>query len=128
MRFRMPSNTSTTELTRERTSRIRCGLLMLVMLLAACRDPNAHTSKIVLETEKAGAGNDISALTSEELRRWFASQPAPFVQKINGECAPLRAKASAEWHLRTAEGRVCDAVAQVAPLMFTPYQADPRKY
>jgi hypothetical protein len=94
----------------------------------ACHDPNAQNSRIVVEVEHAGAGKDISALTTPELTQWFANQTASFVHKINDECAPLRTKAPAAWHMRTAEGRVCDAVLQVAPLKFTPYEADHTRY
>jgi hypothetical protein len=121
-------NISITGQIRERTNRFRYGLLLVLVLLSGCRDPHAQSSTIVREVEQAGAGTDISALTAEELRRWFANQTPSFVQKINGECAPLRKTAPAAWHMRTAEGRVCDAVAQIAPLMFKPYQADPRTY
>jgi len=94
----------------------------------ACHDSNAQKSQVVVEVERAGAGNDISSLTTQEIAQWFTHQPAPFVHKVNDECAPLRAKAPAAWHMRTVEGRVCDAVLQVAPLTFTPYGADHTKY
>ena len=103
-------------------------LLSLFWGLTACQDPNAQQSAIVREVEHAGAGKDISSLTSEELARWFANQPAVFVQQVNTECKPLRTKAPAAWHLRTAEGRVCDAVMQVAPLKSVPYKADQTAY
>jgi hypothetical protein len=94
----------------------------------ACHDPNAQSSQIVVDVEKAGAGKDISSLTTPELAQWFAHQPATFVHKIDGECAPLRGKAPAAWHMRTAEGRVCDAAQQAAALTFTPYDADHTRY
>ena len=94
----------------------------------ACHDPNAQSSQIVVEVEKAGAGKDISSLTAQELAQWFAHQPATFVHKVNDECAPLRSKAPAAWHMRTAEGRVCDAAQQAAALTFTPYDADHTRY
>ena len=128
MQFRMLFSTWITDQIHERISRLRYVLPLALIGLAGCRDPHAHNSVIVQEVERAGGGNDVSAITADELRRWFANQPAPFVQKINGECAPLRKAAPAAWHMRTTEGRVCDAVAQVAPLMFKPYQADPRTY
>jgi hypothetical protein len=124
----MLSNTSTIRQIPRAINCTRGALLIPVLLLQwACYDPNAHTSAIVREVEQAGAG-DISSVTSEELLRWFANQPDPFVQKINGECNPLRSKAPAAWHMRTAEGRVCDAVAKIAPLTFTPYGADHTRY
>ena len=111
------------------TKRICLSLLLLGFCGQwGCRDPNAQISSVVVEVEHAGAGNDISSLTTPELTQWFTHQPAPFVHKINDECAPLRAKAPAAWHMRTAEGRVCDAVLQVAPLTFTPYEADHTRY
>jgi hypothetical protein len=94
----------------------------------ACHDPNAQSSQIVVEVEKAGAGTDISSLTTPELAQWFSHQPATFVHKVNDECAPLRSKAAAAWHMRTAEGRVCDAAQQAAALTFTPYDADHTRY
>jgi hypothetical protein len=94
----------------------------------SCQDPNAQQSAIVREVEYAGAGKDVSSLTPEELARWFANQPAVFVLRVNTECKPLRIKAPAAWHMRTAEGRVCDAVLQVAPLKSVPYQADQTAY
>jgi hypothetical protein len=106
----------------------RGALLVPVLLFQwACYDPNAHTSPIVREVEQAGAG-DISSLTSDELARWFALQPGSFVHKINDECNPLRSKAPAAWHMRTAEGRVCEAAGEIAPLKFIPYTADPKAY
>ena len=118
----------TTGQIRGNISRLRYVLPLALIGLCGCRDPHAQSSAIVQEVERAGAGNDISAITADELRRWFANRPPPFVQKINGECDPLRKSAPAAWHMRTAEGKICDAVAQVAPLMFTPYKADPRTY
>jgi hypothetical protein len=103
-------------------------LILLFLGLTACQDPNAQQSAIVREVEHAGAGKDISSLTSEELAGWFTNQPAVFVQQINAECKPLRTKAPAAWHMRTAEGRVCDAVMQVAPLKSVPYKADHTAY
>lgn len=103
-------------------------LSSLFWALTACQDPNTQQSAVVRKVEKAGAGKDISSLTSEELARWFANQPAVFVQQINTECKPLRSKAPAAWHMRTAEGRVCDAVMQVAPLKSVPYKADQTAY
>jgi hypothetical protein len=108
---------------------INSGSLAFIILgLVACKDPNAHQSSIVLEVERAGAGKDISAITSEELSRWFVNQPAAFVQQINAECKPLRIKAPAAWNMRTAEGRVCDAALQAAPLKSVPYKADQTAY
>src|SRR4051794_20212927 len=111
---------SSTLITQQITNTIKCltGLLLfsIMFLEWACRDPNAQSSSIVAEVEKAGAGSDISSLTTPELAQWFTHQPAAFIHKINDECAPLRTKAPAAWHMRTAEGRVCDAVLQVAPL------------
>jgi hypothetical protein len=94
----------------------------------SCQDSNAQQSAIVREVEHAGAGKDVSSLTSEELARWFANKPAVFVQQVNTECKPLRTRAPAAWHMRTAEGRVCDAVLQVAPLKSVPYNADQTAY
>ena len=102
--------------------------ILLFCGLNACKDPNAQQSAIVREVERAGAGDDISSLTSEELARWFANQPATFVHQINAECKPLRAKAPAAWNTHTAEGRVCDAVMQIAPLKSVPYKADQTAY
>ena len=103
-------------------------LILCFVAFTACQDPNAQQSAIVRQVEHAGAGKDISALTAEELARWFANQPAVFVQQINADCKPLRTKAPAAWHMRTAEGRVCDAVMQVAPLKSVPYKADQTAY
>jgi hypothetical protein len=103
-------------------------LIIFCWGVISCQDPNAQQSAIVREVEHAGAGKDVSSLTSEELAGWFANQPAVFVQQINSECKPLRPKAPAAWHMRTAEGRVCDAVMQVAPLKSVPYKADQTAY
>ena len=116
-----------------RITRIIKGVRYLLLVCAvgveyACHDPNAQSSHIVVEVEKAGAGNDISSLTTQELAQWFAHQPATFVHKVNDQCAPLRSKAPAAWHMRTAEGRVCDAAQQAAALAFTPYDADHTRY
>ncbi len=117
-------------LTKERIKRAtKLGAPTLIILaLVACQDPNAQQSAVVREVERAGAGRDISSLTSEELARWFVNQPATFVQQINTECKPLRAAAPTAWHMRTAEGRVCDAVMQAVPLKSPHYGADQTAY
>ena len=129
MQFRTFSSTSIMERITRPIRLVFCavaGILLVAQL--GCRDSNAQNSAIVVEVEKAGAGNDIPSLTTDELKQWFAHQPPLFVHKINNECTPLRTKAPAEWHMRTAEGRVCDAVLPIAALKSVPYGSDHTAY
>lgn len=101
--------------------------IALLAGLVGCSDPNAQSSAIVREVERAGAG-DASSLQMPELVQWFANQPPTLTEKINQQCIPLRQKAPAAWHMRTAEGRICEAAGYLAPLIPHEYTADPRRY
>lgn len=93
---------------------MRAGIAVFFSLLAvACSDPNAHSSAIVRQVEAAGAG-DISSSQVPEIASWLVRHnDRRLIATVNSECAPLRRAAPVNWTFRTAEGRVCAAVASV---------------
>jgi hypothetical protein len=88
-------------------------LIVTLLLLTACGDPNAQSSSIVRQLEAAGAGN-VASLTEPEISDWLARHnDRTLIARLNGECQPLRSRADASWTYRTAEGRICKAVASL---------------
>ena len=85
----------------------------MLFLLGACADPNAQSSAIVRQVEAANAGN-VASLTEPEISDWLARHnDRTLIARLNGECKPLRSRANAAWTYRTAEGRICQAVASL---------------
>jgi hypothetical protein len=100
-------------------------LISICLSLGACYDPNAQSSYIVREVEAAGSG-DISSLTTIEIGQWFArTNNRQLVHRVNMQCDHLRRFRSADWSMRTAEGRVCSAAQYLDMPIF---RADPTQF
>ncbi len=102
-------------------------LFAATIALMSCYDPGAQSSAVVRQIEAAGSG-DISSSTELEIAQWIVSHPEKraVLNQINEECSPLRSAGTANWAMRTAEGRVCTAVGQIAS--YAPREADQTAY
>ena len=102
------------------------GISGAVLLTASgCTKPEPK-SAIVEAVQQAGAGPVSPATSSAALEDWFRKHRQT-AESIDGQCKPIREKATAEWSEST-EGRVCQAARTVAAFTYKPVDSDHKTF
>ena len=97
----------------------------ILLATAACTTPEPK-SAIVDAVQQAGAGPVSQATSPAALEDWFRKH-RPTAESIDGQCKPVREKATAEWTDST-EGHVCQAARTVAATTYKPVESDHKTF
>ena len=103
---------------------MRTLLVLLVIAMAGCSVSERPTA-IVKKAEAAGAG-DLSTTSAVSMQSWLESR-RDVAADVDRMCAPVRAKAPAQW-ADTTEGRLCTAARNVVMSTFKPLEPDHNTY